>query len=126
MTDVPVLKKEDLQAPKLARVGKGLVDLFKQYPVAILITGIILLGLIYLYPIQTTTFVITVGVSVFMAWIMFRILNSKSLSQIRFTATERALISGGVAGITGYLVGSWTRDNIIPYLKWSPLIQQVD
>ncbi len=117
---------DEFGAPKFATAGRSLKEFFTDYPIALLIIGIIILGLIYLFPIQTTTFVVTVGISVLMAWINFRIMETKFVDWIDLTDTEKTLISGGIAGTTGYIVGTWYNNVVVPKLNWSPLINQID
>ena len=118
---MPELSEEELEAPKFEEAGRNLKQFFTDYPAGLIIIGIIVIGLVFLFPIQTSTFIITVGVSVLMAWLNFRIMESSLISMIDFTATEKALISGGVAGTTGYLVGTWFSKTVVPQLNWSPL-----
>lgn len=115
------MNDDDISAPKLKRAGQGIYVALIENPWILLVIVVILLTLLYLYPVQTTLFFVTVSVSISMATIMHLVLNSNGIKKYGLTPIEKAVISGGIAGITGFIVGTWSEIKILPYMDWSPL-----
>ena len=102
---------EDDDMPKIRGFFQRICNTMMDNKILLAVAIVILLFLIFNHPDQVILFLVAVAVSVEVGLLMYKFYQTDYYKRmnINFTRQEEIIVASAVAGVSGYMIGSFTR-----------------